>query len=71
MAFFKHNLTKILDFVGIEGSRQSETKIMKIEGGKLSIKQGELINPKNNGNTVFKDASKAVYKTVLMKTNCK
>ena len=55
----------------IEGSRQSETKIMKIEGDKLSIKQGELIDPKKNGNLVFKDASKAVYKTVLTKISCK
>ena len=54
----------------IEGSRQTETKIMKIEGDKLSIKQGELIDPKNNGNLVFKDAAKAVYKTVLTKVNC-
>ena len=55
----------------IEGSRQTETKIMKIEGDKLSIKQGELIDPKNNGNLVFKDVSKAVYKTVLTKVSCK
>ena len=55
----------------IEGSQQSETKIMKIEGDKLSIKQGELIDPKKNGNLVFKDASKAVYKTVLTKISCK
>ena len=55
----------------IEGSRQTETKIMKIEGDKLSIKQGELIDPKNNGNLIFKDASKAVYKTVLTKVSCK
>ena len=54
----------------IEGSRQTETKIMKIEGNKLSIKQGELIDPKNDGNLVFKDVSKAVYKTVLAKINC-
>ena len=54
----------------IEGNRQSETKIMKIEGDKLLVKQGELIDPKNNGNMVFKDASKATYKTVLAKVNC-
>ena len=54
----------------IEGSRQTETKIMKIEGDKLLIKQGELIDPKNDGHLVFKDVSKAVYKTVLTKTKC-
>ena len=54
----------------IEGNRQSEPKIMKIEGNRLSIKQGELIDPKNDGHLVFKDVSKAVYKTVLDKTDC-
>ena len=54
----------------IEGNQQTETKIMKIEGEKLSIKQGELIDPKNEGNLVFKDSSKATYKTVLLKSKC-
>ena len=55
----------------IEGNRQTETKIMKIEGDNLSIKVGELMDPKNDGNLVFKDASKATYKTVLTKATCK
>ena len=70
----KLNANKEMELVynyTIEGSQQSETKIMKIEGDKLSIKQGELIDPKNNGKLVFKDASKAIYKTVLTKTSCR
>ena len=54
----------------IEGNRQTETKIMKIEGDKLQIKQGELIDPKSDGNLVFKDASKAIYKETLTKSKC-
>ena len=62
----KREMELVYNYV-IEGSQQSETKIMKIEGDKLLIKQGELTDPKNDGNLVFKDASKAVYKTVLTK----
>lgn len=54
----------------IEGNRQTETKIMKIEGNKLLIKQGELVDPKNNGNLIFKDVSKATFKTILDKIDC-
>ncbi len=54
----------------IEGSNQTETKIMKIENNKLSIKRGELMDPKNDGNSVFKDATKAVFTEVLDKISC-
>ncbi len=54
----------------IEGNRQTETKIMKIEGDKLRIKQEELIDPKNDRNLVFKDASKAIYKETLTQSKC-
>ena len=57
------------DYV-IEGSHQTETKIMKIVGDTLSIKQGELVDPKNDGNLIFKDASKATYNSFLTKTKC-
>lgn len=57
------------DYV-IEGSRQTETKIMKISGDTLAIKQGELIDPKKDGNLIFKDVTKATYKTFLLKTKC-
>lgn len=55
----------------IEGNQQTETKIMKIEHGKLHIKKGELIDPKNNGHLIFKDASKATYLETLEKVDCK
>ena len=65
-----NNEMELLYNYTIEGSRQSETKVMKIEGDKLLIKQGELIDPKFDGNMIFKDVSKATYKTVLSKINC-
>ncbi len=55
----------------IEGSQQTETKIMKIKDGKLLIKKGELLDPKNDGHLIFKDASKATYSEVLEKVDCK
>ena len=54
----------------IEGSNQSETKIMKIENGQLLIKKGELEDPKNDGNMRYKDVSKATYKEILKKVDC-
>jgi hypothetical protein len=54
----------------IEGSKQSETKIMKIENEKLLIKSGELIDEKNNGNLRYKDILKAVYSDTLNKISC-
>ncbi|MCC6198871.1 hypothetical protein IT401_01495 [Candidatus Nomurabacteria bacterium] len=51
----------------IEGSHQTEEKIMKIEYGKLLIKHGELTDPKYDGHLVYKDASTAVYNEVLEK----
>ncbi|MBC7524993.1 MAG: hypothetical protein H7239_11210 [Flavobacterium sp.] len=54
----------------IEGNRQTETKIMKIENNKLFIKQGELVDPKNDGNLIFKNKDKATYKIVLDKITC-
>ena len=65
-----NNEMELLYNYTIEGNRQSETKVMKIDGDKLLIKQGELIDPKFDGNLVFKDVSKATYKTVLSKVNC-
>ena len=55
----------------IEGNHQTETKVMKINGDTLLIKQGELIDLKNDGNLTFKDVSKANYNTMLIKTKCK
>lgn len=55
----------------IEGSKQTETKIMKIENGTLLIKHGELTDPKNDGNLIYKDASKTQYNETLEPVECK
>ncbi len=55
----------------IEGNRQTEDKVMKIENDKLFVKKGELIDPKNDGNMKFKDVTKAVFSETLTKTDCK
>lgn len=55
----------------IEGSKQTEAKIMKIDHGKLYVKTGELTDPKNNGHLVYKDASKAVYSEILDEIPCR
>ena len=55
----------------IEGSKQTETKTMKIEDGKLLVKRGELLDPKNDGHLVYKDVSQAKFSEVLEPTNCK
>ena len=63
-------LDLIYDYM-IEGSQQTETKIMKIEDDKLLVKVGELLDPKNDGNLVYKDVSQAKYSEVLEATSCK
>ncbi|HSI24536.1 MAG TPA: hypothetical protein VK952_02840 [Methylotenera sp.] len=63
-------LDLIYDYI-IEGSQQTETKIMRIEGGKLLLKVGELLDPKNDGNLVYKDVSQAAFSEVLEATSCK
>lgn len=65
----EHEMELLYDYT-IEGSKQTETKIMKIDHGKLSVKTGELTDPKDNGNLVYKDASKAVYNEVLDEIPC-
>ena len=65
----ENELELMYDYV-IEGNRQTETKIMKVAKDKLYIKRGELVDPKNDGNMVFKDAKTASYKDVLDKTSC-
>lgn len=49
----------------IEGVKQTETKIMKLDGDKLLVKVGELQDLKNDGNLTFNDVTKAVYKDTL------
>ncbi len=65
-----HELDLIYDYM-IEGSQQTETKIMKIKDGKLLVKVGELIDQKNDGNLVYKDVSQAKFSEVLEPINCK
>ena len=54
----------------IEGNQQTETKRMKIENGKLLIKTGELLDPNNNGNLIYKDVNQAKYSEVLESVQC-
>ena len=65
----KGELDLLYDYT-IEGNRQTETKIMKIETGTLLIKTGELTDPKNDGNLVYKDVAKAVFSEVLKPVPC-
>ena len=55
----------------IEGSHQTETKVMKITNEKLWIKKGELIDAKNDGHLVYKDVSQANYDESIEKADCK
>jgi hypothetical protein len=63
-------LELIYDYM-IEGSQQTETKIMKIEDDKLLVKVGELLDPKSDGNLVYKDVSQAKYSEALEPVSCK
>lgn len=54
----------------IEGSHQTETKVMKIEGKQLLIKKGELIDPKFDGNLQYKDVAAATYSEILPEVAC-
>lgn len=65
-----HELDLLYDYI-IEGNQQTETKIMKIENGKLLIKHGELLDSKNDGNLVYKDISQAKYSEILEEVDCK
>ena len=67
----KNEMKLIYDYT-IEGNRQSEEKVFKIESEKLFIKKGELTDPKKDGHVVFKDFSKATYNDteVINKTSC-
>jgi hypothetical protein len=54
----------------IEGSQQTETKIMKIEDGKLLVKVGELLDPNYDGRLIYKDVNQAKYSEILDKIDC-
>ena len=55
----------------IEGYRQTETKVMRIENGHLHIKRSELLDAHNDGNLVYKDVNAASYTEVLAEIPCK
>ena len=61
----QHGEMNLLYDYMIEGAHQTEEKIMKIENGKLLIKQGELLDPKYNGHLIYKDKTSAVYSETL------
>ena len=63
-------LDLIYDYM-IEGNKQTETKVMKIKDGKLLLKVGELLDPNNDGNLIYKDVSQAKFSEVLEPVNCK
>jgi len=62
--FTNGEMNLLYDYI-IEGAQQTEEKIMKIEDGKLFIKHGELLDPKYNGNLIYKDSTTAVYNEIL------
>ncbi|WP_394994217.1 hypothetical protein [Emticicia sp.] len=53
----------------IEGSNQSEEKIFKLEGDKLLVKVGELMDGKD-GKLIMKDPAKARFSETLIKVKC-
>jgi hypothetical protein len=55
----------------IEGSNQTETVMMMEENGMLKIKDGELIDPKMDGNLKYKDIATAKYTKILTTVPCK
>ena len=55
----------------IEGNQQTETKIMIVQNETLWIKKDELLDPKNDGNLVFKDAAQAKYQESIPAADCK
>lgn len=62
-------LVLLYDYM-IEGNKQTETKIMKIEGNNLLLKIGELQDVNNNGNLTFIDVTKAKYTDTLRSYTC-
>lgn len=59
----------IYDYM-IEGNQQTETKRMKMENGKLLIKIGELLDPNDSGNLVYKNVNQAKFSEVLEPVAC-
>lgn len=54
----------------IEGSQQTELKIMKIENKKLLIKIGELVDVHEDGHLTYKNENEAEFTEILESTPC-
>lgn len=54
----------------IEGQQQSETKEMQFQNDLLLINMGELVDPRSDGNLVYKDRALADYSDTLIKIPC-
>ena len=61
---------KVIYTYMMEGSVQSEEMVFKKEGDKLLKGEGELIDPKNDGNLTFKDITKLTFKEAFTPTDC-
>ena len=64
-------LLKVVYNYTIEGNEQSEEKQFKLQGDKLLEGVGELLDPKDDGHSTIKDASKLKFDEVLKKITCK
>lgn len=59
-------IIKVLYEYTIEGSEQSEEEVLKLDGDKLYIGEGQLLaDPKNDAHLKLQDASKVVFKKPL------
>ena len=61
---------KVIYTYMMEGSVQSEEMVFKKEGDKLIKGEGELIDPKNDGNMTLKDITKLTFKEAFTPTDC-
>ncbi len=61
-------LMRVLYEYTIEGSEQSEEEVLKLDGDKLYIGEGQLLaDPKNDAHLKLQDPSKVVFKKALTK----
>ncbi|MBN8421738.1 MAG: hypothetical protein J0L73_22675 [Verrucomicrobia bacterium] len=61
-------LIRVLYEYTIEGSEQSEEEVLKLDGDKLYIGEGQLLaDPKNDAHLKLEDPSKVVFKKPLTK----
>lgn len=64
------DVIQVLYSYTIEGSDQSEEEVLKIDGDKLFIGEGELVaDPKDDSRMNLKEPNKVAFKTVLKKVS--